>query len=103
MLELWIAKRHLSQVAQARFPKSHPLFKTLFGLCHNDATWKIRYLCDVAICTCADRYGDDMFRNTIVDDVCIPAATHFYYGISYPATQNTFASTTSKSTELRVR
>ena len=83
MLKLWFSKRQLSQVAQACFPKSHPLFKTLFGLCHNDTTWKIRHLCDVAICRCADRFGDDMFRDHVVDDVCIPAVTHWYYGISH--------------------
>ena len=83
LLALWEAKRRLSQSAQSRFPKSHPLFKTISKLCHSDATQKIRYLCDVAICRCADRFGDDMFRDHVVDDVCIPAVTHWYYGISH--------------------
>ena len=91
MLELWTAKRQLSQIAQARFPHSHPLFKSLVGLCHNDATCQIRHLCDVAICTCADLVGDDLFRDRIVDDVCIPAVTHWYYGISHPSVTNTEA------------
>ena len=85
MLQLWSAKQRLSQSAQSRFPKSHPLFKTISKLCHSDATQKIRYLCDVAICRCADRFGDDMFRDHVVDDVCIPAVTHWYYGISHLA------------------
>ena len=96
MLKLWFSKRQLSQVAQACFPKSHPLFKTLFGLCHNDATWKIRHLCDVAICTCADRVGDGLFRDRIVDDVCIPAVTHWFYGISHPPSTVTDALTRKK-------
>ena len=85
MLQLWAAKGRLYGVAQARFPKTHPLFKTLVGLCHNDPTCQIRHLCDVAICRCADRFGDDMFRDHVVDDVCIPAVTHWYYGISHLA------------------
>ena len=97
MLQLWAAKRQLSRVAQARFPKSHPLFKTLVGLCHNDATCQIRHLCDVAICTCADRVGDDLFRDRIVDDVCIPAVTHWYYGISHPSPTDTDAPSRTKS------
>ena len=83
MLQLWSAKQRLSQSAQSRFPKSHPLFKTISKLCHSDATQKIRYLCDVAICKCADRFGDDMFRDRVVDGEYIPAVTHFYYGISH--------------------
>ena len=80
LLQLWAAKKRLFQVAQARFPMSHPLFKPISNLCHNDATCKIRHLCDVAICRCADFYGDDLFRDTVVG---IPAATHFFYGISH--------------------
>ena len=83
LLALWEAKQRLSQSAQSRFPKSHPLFKTISKLCHSDATQKIRYLCDVAICKCADRFGDDMFRDRVVDGEYIPAVTHFYYGISH--------------------
>ena len=83
LLALWEAKQRLSQSAQSRFPKSHPLFKTISKLCHIDATQKIRYLCDVAICKCADRFGDDMFRDRVVDGEYIPAVTHFYYGISH--------------------
>lgn len=83
LLALWEAKQRLSQSAPSRFPKSHPLFKTISQLCHSDATQKIRYLCDVAICKCADRCGDDLFRDRVVDGECIPAVTHFYYGISH--------------------
>ena len=82
MLTLWTAKQRLSHAAQSRFPKSHPLFKTLFGLCHNDATCQVRHLCDEAICRCADRCGDDVFRNHEIDGVHILAVTHWFYGIS---------------------
>ena len=82
LLALWTAKQRLLLVALSRFPKSHPLFKTISKLCHGDATQKIRYLCDVAICKCADRFGDDMFRDRVVDGEYIPAVTHFCYGIS---------------------
>ena len=81
MLELWAAKQRLYGTALSRFPKS--LFKTISKLCHNDATCRIRYLCDIAICNDADRVGDDLFRDRIVDDVCIPAVTHWFYGISH--------------------
>ena len=83
LLALWGAKQRLSQVAQARFPKSHPLFKAISKLCHNDATCQIRHLCDIAICRCADLYGDEVFRDRVVDGVSIPAVTHFFYGISH--------------------
>ena len=81
MLELWAAKQRLYGTALSRFPKS--LFKTISKLCHNDATCRIRYLCDIAICNDADRVGDDLFRDRIVDDVCVPAVTHWFYGISH--------------------
>ena len=83
LLALWTAKHRLLLTAQSRFPKSHPLFKSILRLCHNDASCHIRYLCDVAICKCADRYGDDVFRNRLVDGVRIPAVTHFFYGVSH--------------------
>ena len=83
MLELWAAKQRLYGAAQFRFPKSRPLFKTISKLCHSDATCQIRFLCDLAICKAADRYGDDAFRNRMVDDISIPAVTHWYYGISH--------------------
>ena len=83
LLALWAAKQRLLLAAQSRFPKSHPLFKSILRLCHNDATCQIRHLCDVAICKCADRYGDDVFRNRLVDGVHIPAVAHFFYGISH--------------------
>ena len=83
MLELWAAKQRLYGTALSRFPKS--LFKTISKLCHNDATCRIRYLCDIAICNDADRVGDDLFRDRIVDDVCIPAVTHWFYGVSHPS------------------
>ena len=82
LLALFAAKQRLYRATESRFPPSHPLFKTLFGLCHNDATCQIRHLCDVAICKCADRYGDDMFRDRVVDGVRIPAVPHWFYGIS---------------------
>ena len=75
MLQLWAAKGRLYGAAQSRFPKSHPLFKAISKLCHNDATCQIRYLCDIAICKGADRYGDGVFRNRMVDAVSIPV-TH---------------------------
>ena len=81
LLALWRAKRRLFESVQSRFPKSHPLFKTISKLCHNDATCQIRHLCDIAICKAADKFGDDAFRNHEVDGVCIPAVTHWYYGI----------------------
>ena len=80
LLALWGAKQRLFEAAQSRFPKSHPLFKAISKLCHNDATCQIRYLCDIAICKCADSHGDDIFRNRMVD---APAVTHWYYGISH--------------------
>ena len=87
MLELWAAKQRLYGTALSRFPKS--LFKTISKLCHNDATCRIRYLCDIAICNDADRVGDDLFRDRIVDDVCVPAVTHWFYGISHPSSTDT--------------
>ena len=81
LLALWAAKQRLYGAAQSRFPKSHPLFKAISKLCHNDATCQIRHLCDIAICNDADRVGDEVFRNHEVDGVCIPAVTHWYYGI----------------------
>ena len=83
LLALWAAKQRLYGAAQSRFPKSHPLFKTISKLCHGDATCQIRHLCDIAICNDADRVGDDLFRDRIVDDVCVPAVTHWFYGISH--------------------
>ena len=82
MLVLWRAKQRLFQAAQSRFPSSrHPVFKMISKLCHNDATCQIRHLCDVAICKCADIYGDDVFRNYELDGVRMPAVTHWYYGL----------------------
>ena len=81
LLALWAAKQRLYGAAQSRFPKSHPLFKTISKLCHDDATCQRRHLCDIAICKAADKFGDDAFRNHEVDGVCIPAVTHWYYGI----------------------
>ena len=95
MLELWAAKQRLYGTALSRFPKS--LFKTISNLCHNDATCRIRYLCDIAICNDADRVGDDLFRDRIVDDVCIPAVTHWFYGISHPSPTDTDAPGRTKS------
>lgn len=83
LLALWCAKQRLFEAAQSRFPKSHPVFKIVSRLCHNDATCQIRHLCDIAICKEADRYGDAVFRNRMVDGVSIPAVTHFFYGISH--------------------
>ena len=80
LLALWGAKQRLFEAAQSRFHKSHPLFKAISKLCHNDATCQIRYLCDIAICKCADSHGDDIFRNRMVD---APAVTHWYYGVSH--------------------
>ena len=80
LLALWAAKQRLYGAAQSRFPKSHPLFKTISKLCHDDATCQIRHLCDIAICRCADRYGDEVFRDRVVDGVRIPAIIHFFYG-----------------------
>ena len=82
LLALWTAKQRLLLVALSRFPKSHPLFKSISRVCHNDATCQVRHLCDEAICEAADRYGDDVFRNRPVDDVLIPAVTHRFYGIT---------------------
>ena len=83
LLALWAAKQRLYGAAQSSFPKSHPLFKTISKLCHEDATCQIRHLCDIAICRCADRTGDEVFRGRVVDGVRIPAVTHFFYGISH--------------------
>ena len=74
LLALWTAKQRLLLVALSRFPKSHPLFKSISRVCHNDATCQVRHLCDEAICEAADRYGDDAFRNR--------PATHWFYGIT---------------------
>ena len=82
LLSLWAAKHCLWRSIQAKFPHTHPLCKTVFGLCYNDATCRIRHLCDIAICRCADRYGDEPFQDKIVDGVHIPAVTHWFYGIS---------------------
>lgn len=81
MLELWAAEQRLYGAALSRFPKK--MFKTISKLCHNDVTCQIRYLCDIAICNDADRVGDDMLRDRIVDNVCIPAVTHWFYGVSH--------------------
>ena len=78
LLALW----RLLLMALSRFPKSHPLFKSISRVCHNDATCQVRHLCDEAICEAADRYGDDAFRNRPVDDVLIPAVTHWFHGIT---------------------
>ena len=83
ILALWTAKHRLLLATQSRFPKSHPLFKSILRLCRNDPTCQIRHLCDMAICKCADMRGDDLFRNRVVDGVRIPAVTHFFYGISH--------------------
>ncbi len=83
VITVFAAKRHLVETAQSRFPKSHSTFKAILKLCYNDATCQIRHLCDVAICKCADRYGDDAFRNHVCDGVTIPVVTHFFYGISH--------------------
>ena len=69
-------------MAQSRFPKSNPVFKAIERLCINDSTFKIRLQADNAACECADRHGDDLFRNHVVDGVRIPAVTHWFYGIS---------------------
>jgi len=82
LLALWTAKRNLLQVGQSRFPKSHPAFKAILRLCHNDSTCQIRHLCDVSACRCADQCGDALFRKE-VDGVLIPAVTHWFYGITY--------------------
>ena len=37
----------------------------------------------MVICKCADRYGDELLRDKVVDGVHIPAVTHFFYGISH--------------------
>jgi len=81
LIALWIAKVRLLNAAQARFPTSHPTFKALQRVCHNDATCRIRYLADNSACMWADRFGDELFRKE-VDGVRLPAATHWFYGIS---------------------
>ena len=81
-LRLWRAKQSLFLKAQSRFPKTYPVFKAIERLCHNDPTCEIRLQADRATCQCADKYGDDLFRNKVVDDVRIPAVTHWFYGIS---------------------
>ena len=81
-LSLLRGERQLYARVQAKFPKSHPLFKSIFMICHNEAIRMIRYHCDEAICKCADSIGDDLFRDAIVDGVRIPAVTHFFYGLS---------------------
>ena len=79
LLALWTAKQRLLLVALSRFPKSHPQFKSISRVCHNDATCQVRHLCDEAICEAADRDGDDMFGNRPVDDdVLLPDETQCF-------------------------
>ena len=81
-LALIRAEKRLYAVAQARLPKSDPLFKSIVRFCHNDALRRIRSYSDEAICKSADLLGDDIFRDVVVDGVRIPAVTHFFYGVS---------------------
>ena len=74
------AEKRLYAVAQARLPKSDPLFKSIVRFCHNDALRRIRSYSDEAICNSADLLGDDIFRDVVVDGVRIPAVTHFSMG-----------------------
>ena len=82
LIAVFAAEKRLLAAAQSRLPKTNPLFKQILKLCRSDATRQMRHLCDRAICQFADIHGDDMFRDAIVDDMHIPAATHFFYGIS---------------------
>ncbi len=81
VIRLWEAKRRLLCAAESRFPKSSPVFRAIHKLCLNDPTCKLRLLADRAVCKCADRYGDDLFRKE-VDGVYLPAPAYWFYGIS---------------------
>jgi hypothetical protein len=82
LIALWTAKQRLLSAAQARFPKSYPVFKAILKVCHNDPTCQIRFLADKSACQCADRFGDEIFRKE-VDGHKLPAVTHWFYGISH--------------------
>ena len=76
------AEKRLYYVVQSKFPKSHPLFKSVVKFCANDSIRRTCYYSDEAICKTADFVGDDMFRDVVVDGVHIPAVTHFFYGLT---------------------
>ena len=82
LIQLWKAKHSLNLAAQVRFPKSHPLFKSILKICHRDPTCAVRFLADKSACLCADRFGDDLFRRE-VDGETLPAVTLWFYGISH--------------------
>ena len=82
LIQLWKAKHSLNLAAQARFPKSHSLYKSILKICHRDPTCQLRFLADKSACQCADRYGDDLFRRE-VDGEVLPAVTLWFYGISH--------------------
>ena len=90
-LALIRAEKRLYAVAQARLPKSDPLFKSIVRFCHNNALRRIRSYSDEAICKSADLLGDDIFRGVVVDGVRIPAVTHFFYGVSTLVPEDKFA------------
>ena len=69
-VQLWKAKHSLSLAAQARFPKSYPVSKAIFKICHCDPTCTIRFIADKSACHCADRYGDDIFRREVDGGNC---------------------------------
>ena len=76
------AEKRLYYVVQSKFPKNHPLFKSVVKFCPNDSIRRARYYSDEAICKTADLIGDDIFRDVVVDGVHIPAVTHFFYGLT---------------------
>ena len=82
IVQLWKAKHRLSLAAQARFPKSYPVSKAIFKICHCDPTCTIRFIADKSACHCADRYGDDIFRRE-VDGEMLPAVTRWFYGFCH--------------------
>ena len=82
IVQLWKAKHSLSLAAQARFPKSYPVSKAIFKICHCDPTCTIRFIADKSACHCADRYGDDIFRRE-VDGEKLPDVTRWFYGFCH--------------------
>ena len=82
IVQLWKAKHSLGLAAQARFPKSYPVSKAIFKICHCDPTCTIRFIADKSACHCADMYGDDIFRRE-VDGEKLPAVTRWFYGFCH--------------------
>ena len=90
LLALMAAQQCLSQENQSRFKKPHRVFKTIQGLCYNEAINRIRLLADNSACLYADRVGDKMFSKE-VDNVHLPGPTHWFAGLADQTPMQPFA------------